>query len=168
MEITETNEPHIPAEPKGLLLLQDAQYAVYQSGKWANFLAIMGFIGSGFILLCGLLAGVMMSALSTLAGPAGRLPAGFGGIVSFFYVMIAAICFIISRHLYRFGSNIKTGIELQSAETVSIAFKNIHSFFKWKGVILIIILSIYIVAIIGFIIAAAAGISAYNVGGHQI
>lgn len=168
MEVTETNDAQIPAEPKGLLLLQDAQYAVYQSGKWANFLAIMGFIGSGLILLCGLLFGVMMSAISTFAGPAGRFPAGFGGIISFFYIAIAVICFIISRHLYRYGVSIKTGIELQSAETVSIAFKNIHSFFKWKGIILIVVLSLYILMIIGFIIAIAAGVSAYNLGGHQI
>ena len=167
MEQTETNEPQIPAEPKGLILLQDAQYALHQSGKWANFLAIMGFIGSGLVLLCGLFFGVMMSAISTFAGPRGRFPTGFAGIISVFYIAGAIICFIISRHLYRYAGSIKNGIEFQSAEQVSNAFQNLHSFFKWKGIILIVVLALYILMIIGFIITAAAGVSAFT-GGHQV
>lgn len=166
MEIDETKEPQIPAEPQGLILLQDAQYALHQSGKWANFLAIMGFIGAGLLMLCGLFMGVVMSAISTFAGPGGRFPAGFGAFFSIFYIGFAVIAFIISRHLYRYAGNIKTGVEMQSADQVSTAFKNLHSFFKWKGIILIVILSLYVLMIIVMIVAGIAGMSMY--GGHQI
>jgi hypothetical protein len=166
MEIDETKEPQIPAEPQGLILLQDAQYALHQSGKWANFLAIMGFIGAGLLVLCGLFMGVVMSAVSTFAGPGGRFPAGFGAFFSIFYIGFAVIAFIISRHLYRYAGNIKTGVEMQSADQVSAAFKNLHSFFKWKGIILIVILSLYVLMIIVMIVAGIAGMSMY--GGHQI
>jgi len=165
MEENETTEPQIPAEPQGLILLQEAQYALHQSGKWANFLAIIGFIGSGFMVLAGLFMGAMMSAVSSFASPSSPF-AGFGGLMSVFYIGIAVVYFIISRHLYRYAGGIKNGIEFQSAEEVSNALKRLHSFFKVSGIIVIVMISLYVLIIIGFIIAAAVGMSAYS-GGHR-
>jgi len=167
MEVNETNEPQNPAEPQGLILLPDAQYALHQSGKWANFLAIMGFIGSGFMVLGGLFTGVFMSAVSTFAGPSGGFPGAFGGLISVFYIGLAVIYFVISRHLYRYAGGIKNGIDFQSPDEVSKAFQRLHSFFKFNGIMVIIIISLYVLVVIGFIIAAVAGISVFN-SGHQI
>lgn len=166
MEIDEKKESLQPESPRELILTETAQYYLHQTSKWTKFLAIMGFIGAGLLMLCGLFMGVVMSAISTFAGPGGRFPAGFGAFFSIFYIGFAVIAFIISRHLYRYAGNIKTGVEMQSADQVSTAFKNLHSFFKWKGIILIVILSLYVLMIIVMIVAGIAGMSMY--GGHQI
>jgi len=167
MDITETNEPQIPAEPQGLLILEEAQYFLHQSGKWANFLAIMGFIGSGLFGVAGLVMGLAMSAASSFAGPNMHFPAAFGATFSIFYVGGAIIYFLISRHLYRYAGSIKMGVEFQNTDHVSKAFESLHSFFKWKGILLIVILALYVLAIIGVMIVGVAGMSMYG-GGHQI
>ena len=167
MEENETNEQIVPTQPDGLLILRDAQYALYQSGKWSYFLAIMGFIGSGLFALCGLFMGVVMSALPTFAGAGSKLPAGFGIFFSIFYIGGAFIYFLISRHLYHYAGGIKSGIEMQSTERISAAFKHLHSFFRWKGIILIVILSLYVLMIIVMIVVGAAGLSMYGQS-HQI
>ncbi len=166
MEITETTQQQPAEQPTGLLLLQDAQYVLHQSGKWANFLAIMGFIGSALFAIAGLFVGTVMSTLSALGGAAAAMPAGFGVLMSLFYILGAFIYFLISRHLYRYAGKIRTGIEMQSSEQVSAAFSSLHSFFKWKGIILIIILSLYVLMIIGVFVIGAAGLSAAGSGGQ--
>ncbi|MDB4925297.1 DUF5362 family protein [Mucilaginibacter sp.] len=169
METTETNEPHIPSVPIGILLLEDAQYYLYESGKWARFLGIMGFIGAGFLLLFGVFFGSAFSLLSHFRPmpyhygptpypmirpyPMMRFPMFFSGFMGFIYAGIAILCFFISLNLYQFGSTIKHAIEYKNSAQVSIALGKLNTFLKIKGVVVICVLALYALIIIGVIIA---------------
>ena len=160
METIETNEPLVPGEPKGMILTEEAQYFLHQSGKWARFLGIMGFIGSVFIAIIGLFFGTFMSVISQLKQQQMQyLPAGFGGVVAVFYILIGLLCFYISLKLYQFGSGIKDGIEWKNTDQVTKALGKLKSFFKIKGIILICVLSLYVLIIIGAIIVGVVGAS---------
>jgi hypothetical protein len=157
METTEINESHIPAEPKGILLLEDAQYFLHQAGKWATFLGIIGFIASGIIALGGIFLSLVFSMMPQLQGTA--LPfagmGAMGGIIGFIYILMAVFYFFISRYLYQFGERIKKGIEYSNANEVSGGLGNLKSFFKLSGVFVIVILSLYVLVIIGIIVFGA-------------
>lgn len=163
METIETNEPIIPGDPKGMILTEEAQYFLHQAGKWARFLGIMGFIGSVFIALIGVFFGTFMSVIAQLKQQQmDTLPAGFGGIVAVFYILIGLLCFYISLKLYQFGGGVRDGIEFKNSEQVSKALGNLKSFFKIKGIILICVISLYVLIIIGAIIVGIVGASMMN------
>jgi hypothetical protein len=95
----------------GLVLTPEAQTYLRESGKWANFLGIVGFVLCGFILIGALFAGAMMATMAKLApatGPAGILASMGGGFIAVIYLLIALIYFFFSLYLYQFGSKIKT------------------------------------------------------------
>ncbi|MDB5029449.1 DUF5362 family protein [Mucilaginibacter sp.] len=163
METNEINEPHIPSVPIGLLLLEDAQYYLHESGKWARFLGIMGFIGSGFLLLFGVFFSSAFSLFSHFRSmpyhygptphPIMRFPMFLGGFMGFIYAGIAILCFFIALNLYQFGSTIKHAIEYKNSAQVSIALGKLNTFLKIKGVVVICVLALYALIIIGVIIA---------------
>ncbi|MDB5004176.1 MAG: hypothetical protein JWQ34_2401 [Mucilaginibacter sp.] len=155
----ETNEPIIPAQPVGLVLLQDAQFFLHETGRWAKFLGIMGFIGSGFLMLLAFFFGAFMSAMSTLSPysqSTRHFPAIIGGVGGFIlYGSLAVVYFFISLNLYQFGDGVKQAVELGDSIQLSIAFGKLKLFFKIKGIILIAVLCLYGLIIIGGIIIAA-------------
>ena len=149
-----------PGETKGMILTEEAQYFLHQSGKWARFLGIMGFIGAGLVAIAGLFVGTIMSVFSRYQQT--PIPAAFGGILGFLYIIIAAFAFYISLKLYQFGNGIKDGIEWKNTEQVTKALGKLKSFFKIKGIILICVLSLYVLIIIGAIIVGIVGASMMN------
>src|ERR1700761_8982294 len=136
METTEMNEPLVPAEPIELKVLQDGQYYLLETGKWARFLGIMGFIGAGIVLLAAVFISTLLSLLPVY-GPT-QLPGFFGGILGFIYVTVAVIAFIISLNLYQFGKNIKQAVVFKDSLKLSLAFNKLKTFFKIKAIIIII------------------------------
>jgi hypothetical protein len=160
MEPIETNEPQIPGETIGMILTEEAQLFLYQSGKWARFLGIMGFIGSAFIAIVGIFFGTFMSLVANLKQQQVQyMPVGFSTVVAVFYILIGLLCFYVSLKLYQFGSGINDGIEWRNTEQVTKALGKLKSFFKIKGIILVCILSLYVLIIIGAIFAGIVGAS---------
>src|ERR1700748_2184634 len=97
MEETFTTEQQASEQPQGIILLQEAQSYLLGAGKWARFLGILGFIGTGFIVLCAFFIGTIMSVLSIFS-PAGMMAAAPGGVLTFFYILIAIFYFFVSLY----------------------------------------------------------------------
>jgi hypothetical protein len=146
MDEIEINATAIPDEPTGLLLLQDGQFYLEQAGKWARFLGIMGFIGSGIIAIVGFFFGTIMTVLSRYQ--ATHMPKIFGGALGFVYILIAVLYFFISLYLYQFGTRIKTAIDTANPIELSLASGKLKSFFKLLGIVTIVILSLNVLIIL--------------------
>jgi hypothetical protein len=157
MDITETTEPIVPAEPRGLLLLEDAQSFLHQSGRWATFLGILGFIGSALMALLGLFFGTLYSALSVYQQS--PMPAFFGSAMGVVYLVMAVFNFFIALYLYQFGVGIKRGIAIGDTVQVTHGLGKLKSLFKLAGITTIVIMSLYALVIIVMIIAAIIGVS---------
>lgn len=145
--IEQSNAEHLPA----LTLNEDAKYYLHQSGKWASFLGIMGFIATGFLVLGALFIGTIFSMVAKFQSS--PYPAGLGGLMSFVYMLIAAFYFFFSLYLYQFGNRIKDGILFHNELQISAALEKLKSFFKLWGVTTIVIISLYILMLIGIVIA---------------
>ena len=91
METSETFE-HAPGP--GISLSFEAQSYLREAGKWAVFLGILGFIGSGLILLGALFVSTFL-ALMAQYQPS-PYPAGIGSAISFVYVLIAVFNFFFA------------------------------------------------------------------------
>lgn len=142
-----------PKQAEGLILSEDAQYYLLIAGKWARFLGIMGFIGTAFVAIMALFMGAFMSAMSQFS-PAAR--AGFPtGLFSVIYIIIAVFYFFASMYLYQFGVKVKEGVNFGSAEYVTDGLGKLKSLFKLLGITTIVVLSLYILIIIGVVIFAS-------------
>ncbi|WP_214070162.1 DUF5362 family protein [Mucilaginibacter sp. dw_454] len=152
MEETFTTEPQTPEQPQGIILLQDAQSYLLSAGKWARFLGILGFIGTGFITLYALFFGTLMSAMSSFSptplSTMGAIPVGF---IIFYFILIGVFYFFVSLYIYQFGSRVRDGIMLASSITVTDGLGKLKSAFKLIGIMTIVFMILSVFIIIGVI-----------------
>ncbi len=105
------------------------------------------------ILMAIFLGGIMASA-GSMAGSAGMGALG-GGIISVIYVIVALLYFFPIYYLNKFAVNVKRAISSNDSAQMTEAFRFLKSHYKFIGILMIIMLSIY--ALI-FIISIFAGI----------
>lgn len=140
---TETDLQEQPHHEPDMVLSQEAQYYLQQAGKWASFLAIMGFIGCGLIVIVALFFIFAMSSRSGYSVV--QVMSIFAGII---YLGIAFLVFYINYKLYLFANNIQKGIAFVNNDMVTNATNKLHSFFKIKSIIVIVVITFYVLVII--------------------
>lgn len=118
--------------------------------KWSMFLAIIGFIGLGLMVIGSLIAVLFLSVFKT--------ESALGVSETLFIiplVAIAVIFFFPLLYLYRFSKH--TGIAVRTLDRSEMhkAFRNLRRYYVFIGILVIVILSIYVIGII----AAGASLS---------
>jgi hypothetical protein len=109
-----------------------------ETTKWGSFLAIMGYIGMGFLCL----AGFMVSIGFSLAGSS--IDVGFPfWVLGIIYIIMAIVYYFPVTFLYRFSKNLKQGLLAGSNDLVTLGFENLKSLFRFMGILTIVVLSIY-------------------------
>ncbi|MES2807232.1 MAG: DUF5362 family protein [Bacteroidota bacterium] len=168
MEENLTNEPtsnqsfDVPATPQpsaGIILAEDAQAYLVESGKWARFLGIMAFIGAGLMAILALFMGAIMSAMSSFPGAGG---AKFGGFLTVIYLPVAVLYFFIGLYLFQFGTRVRDGIAFGNSAQVGDGLGKLKSMFKLLGITTIVALVLYVLLFIIAIIAGAALFSGFK------
>lgn len=139
LDLQESSDLPLNAEMLGYLL---------SSAKWGTFMAIMGFIFTGFMVI-GALAFMLMGSNDLFPG----VGQGMLGVV---YLILAAIYFFPTLFLYRFSAQTKAAIRSGAESTMTDGLRNLQLLFKFTGILTIVMISIYAVMII---IGLVAGIS---------
>jgi len=146
--------------------------ALRQTRPWVLFLAILGIIGTGMMLLGGLfiLAGGAVAATqaASSAGPAG--PGAVGAGLAGGIMVVAAIMFIVMAGLYlfpiiklfKYAGAIARLTQSGAVSDLEDALQQQKSFWKFLGIMVIVIFVIYIIAIIAFIIFGAGVAGAFS------
>ena len=112
--------------------------------KWAMFLAIIGFIFLGLIVIIGLLAGTFLSAFSSGSK-------GLGIYESLLFIpilLIALVYFFPVLFLFRFSKHSSHAILQLDKLELSKAIKYLKYYFVYTGVLIIIVFSLYVVVLI--------------------
>ena len=94
----------------GFVITEASRSYLRETAKWAKFLAIIGFVMIGFMVLVGVFFGsIMGSAMSDLEDAG--LKAGVGtGAFGFIYIFIALLYFFPTLYLYRFATRTKQAV----------------------------------------------------------
>jgi hypothetical protein len=112
--------------------------------KWAMFLAIIGFIFLGLIIVIGLIAGTFLSAFSS-----GKTGLGVPeSVIMVIFLVLAVVYFFPVLFLFRFSKHTAHAVQILDKHELHKAIKNLKSYFVYLGVLIIIILSFYVVALI--------------------
>ena len=124
-----------------------------ETAKWTKFLAILGFVGIGFMVLGSL---VMLFAPSSLMSN-GDFPFGGKIFMMLLYLAFAVLYYFPISYLYQFSENTKKAIENNDNNAIRDAFEFLKSHYKFMGILTIILLAFYAIMIfIGLIGAGAA------------
>ena len=124
-----------------------------ETAKWAKFLAVVGFVLTGLIILVAIFAGSILSTLSR-SGEAPGMIAMSSGVLTITYLIVGGIYFFMSLYLYRFASNMQVALSAASQENLNISFHNLKNLYKIMGIITIVYLGILVIAMILGITAA--------------
>ena len=162
MDANETFEQ--PIAGPGIILNIEAQSYLREAGKWASFLGILGFIACALFLLTAFSISTIFTKIAAIA-PGGTAIAltGVAGFITVFFILIDVVYFFFALYLYQFGNKIKKGIMFTDNVHVTGALGKLKSFFKLWGIVTIIVTVLYILLIIGFIVA---GVSAASMMGR--
>ncbi len=129
-----------------------------EAAKWGKFLAIVGFVGCGFMLLGGLMIGVMSSTLSSqmeAMGGTGAATFYSSGIGTGLYIGMAVLYVFPCLYLYRFAGRMQEALHATDQGALNSSFANLKSMFKFMGIMTIIVIAFSILAFIFAIVAAA-------------
>lgn len=130
-----------------------------EAAKWGKFLAIMGFIFCGLLVLVALFAGTLMASMMSGFGGADTGSAGAavgGGIITFVYIIFALIYFFPCLYLFNFSAKMQAALRSNQQELLNTSFRNLKSCFKFMGILMIVMLAFWA---LGIIIAIGASIA---------
>ncbi len=154
------NEQAKPAV-KNLEITGDINAHLTEAGKWGSFLAILGFVFIGLMVMVGFVVSIVFAFLPSAAlggSPDFPFPTFLFGLI---YVVMGALYFLPLLYLFRFSSRVKQALKYQSQEKLSSAFQNLKAHYRFIGILMIVILALYVLM---FIVMIFAGLFAGMAG----
>jgi hypothetical protein len=130
-------ENNTPVE-NSLMSNMEINNYLMEASKWGKFLAIIGYVMMGLLVLVAI---VMMFSLSVLSQASqSKFPMGLVGLL---YILLAGIYYFPITYLYKFSAQMKQAIQLQNEHLLASGFQNLKSLFKFMGIFTIVMLSVY-------------------------
>jgi hypothetical protein len=151
--------PIVPEIPQntGVMLSEKMLRHLNDSSPWLQFIGILGYIGSGLLVIGGILGTIGFSAMSFLG--LGDFPFW---IIAVIYIPLGVLFFFPAHFTYNFGRKIRNYRFSNSTEDLELAFKNNKSLWKFNGIICTIYLAFIpftiIIGIIGGVAAVISGL----------
>lgn len=126
------------ASDEGLKITDDIRHYWQQTANWALFLAVLMFIGLGFMLL-GMFFGGLMSVNS------GTTEGVF--LVALFF-LYAALLFFPAWYYYKFSTLTKQAINTGDNNALEDGFDYLKRFYRFIGILVITIIALYVLFLI--------------------
>jgi len=147
-------ETIVPSTPGLFELSIDGTGHAYlkDAARWAKFLAIVGFIFCSFFLVFALLAGTLSDIFTSLGSQSFNMVARI--LITIFYSGLALLNFFPCLFLYRFAVKMQQALQDSNQEQLNSSFRNMRSFYRFIGVVMILSLCFWALALIGILLQA--------------
>jgi len=130
---------------QNLMLTEAAKEFLRETAKWAKFLAIVGFVFIGIVVIIALFAGsIMATAMASLdeVSPGGS--GVFGGtFITILYIGIGLMYFMPTLYLYRFATKTQKALLNENSQLLTGGIEQLKSCFKFIGILMIVVLAFY-------------------------
>jgi heme/copper-type cytochrome/quinol oxidase subunit 2 len=113
--------------------------------KWTTFLSVLGFIFLGLLIVAGLTTSLFLTTFKTQEANLG-IPES---VMIIILIVIGAIYFFPVFFLFRFSRNTRDAIQNLDGQKMAKGINNLRLYFTYIGIMVIIVLSIYVIALIG-------------------
>lgn len=127
---------------------------------WVRFFGVLLWIGVAFMLLASvamILGGSTMGAVMEKTNPG--LPSGFMAGIGALYILMAALYVYPALKIWKYGTWIGKLVASGSNADLEEALNQQRGFWKFIGIMMIILLVIYVIAI-GFMVVAGVAMAA--------
>lgn len=142
-------ESQLITQPAALMqITPEAVSFLATTAKWTKFLAIIGFIFSGFLILAGLVIALFFGTFSQEMENTDMMAYFTSGSIGIVYIIIAAIYVLPVLYLNNFSNGMSRAVRSGSTERLTYALHNLKRFFKFIGLLMIVMLVIYLIAIV--------------------
>jgi hypothetical protein len=142
-----------------LIIDEEAKAQLLETVRWTKFIAIIGFVFLGLLLLLAVAMGAGFSMMSEMSGMSEMR--GLGGALGVgmmvMYLLIALLYFFPIYYLYKYSVLIKPAIHSGNQEQFNLALSYQRRMYKFIGVLFLIVVAIYAIMFIFMIIGGVIG-----------
>ncbi len=134
------------------------QQQLAYASRWAKFLAIVGMVVCGILVLAGIVFFLLPApdfAPSTLRYRGYRRPGLSLGMMGCLYLIVATVHFFPALYLFQFAEKIKTALLSRDQDTLSVAFQKLKIMFRYSGIVIIVVVILYMLVFVFAIIRLA-------------
>ncbi len=124
-----------------------------KTAKWGKFLAILGFIIIGLLIIGGIAFGAIMGVVSDELSDSGFPFPPF--ILSIIYIVIAVVYLFPVIYLNSFSNQTIKAASMNDTPLLESAFNNLRKLFTFTGILTIVVMALYVVILIGAGVMAA-------------
>lgn len=121
---------------------------LYETAKWTRFLAILGFVFIGFMILAAVVMGPVLSFLNQDMAIAAANHNITSITIAAMYGVLAIIYFFPIYYLLQFSQGIIKAYKSDNEEKLNASFQFLKKHFTFIGIMLISVLVIYLLAFI--------------------
>lgn len=143
MSDTLDQEITISSDANSLEISNKIKLDLLSASKWCKFLAIVGFIGVGFMILGSL---GMFYASAAFNGSTQIM------VMAFIYLVLGLIFIFPTMNLLRYANHTTKCFGNGSQQDLELAVSNLSGFFKFMGVYIIVMIGVYLLAILAAVI----------------
>lgn len=151
MEIQDLQKVEIKNE---LVIDINIKTCLLEARKWTKFLAILGFIGIGFMVLVGIIIALTGNLISE-ANPTYQDLPFHTSFLGLFYTILALVYFFPILYLLNFSNKLKYALIRNHQPSLYKAFNNLKIHFKFMGILSIIMFVLSIILIMTITIIGA-------------
>lgn len=133
------------------------QIKVYlkEISNWTFFLSILGFIGVGFMVLAGIFVAALSGSIPEESNPYSQFGISMS-LIGMIYILLSLLYFFPILYLFNFSRKTKTAIESNRIEDFTAGFANLKSHYKFVGILAIVMIVLYLMALIGLVVFGAS------------
>ena len=139
-------------ELEELKLTSAAKRFLSETASWCKFISILGFIGIGIMVIFSFFTETIFNNTPQ----AQALPFDLGNVMTGVYLVLALVYLFPILYLFQFSTKMKKALQSKDDDVLALAFEKLKSHYKFIGVFSIILISLYILGIIGAIVAGIA------------
>jgi len=125
------------------------QQHLKETARWARFLAIVGFVMTGFIVLAAIFAGSIFSTLSSAAPELSIFPTAG---ITVTYLIVAGLYFFPCLFLFQSSQKLTLALQSGSSEELTLAFEKLKSFFRFVGIMTLVVVGLYALMLVFLIL----------------
>lgn len=138
-----------------------------ETARWGKFLAIVGFVSCGLIVIMAFVIGAIFSSslfsnLPRYSNGIGSNPFGFlgGAMIGGIYTILAAVYFFPCLYLYKFSVRMKAALSTSDQVKLNQSLKAQKYLFRYVGIVTIIGVALAAIEIVVIgVVASIASLS---------
>ncbi|HYV91697.1 MAG TPA: DUF5362 family protein [Chitinophagales bacterium] len=153
------SEPMMPSSHLEI----DSEEAAYlkETAGWAKFLAIVGLVFCGLIVVLAFFMNSVLSSIPNLSGTPFPMQ-GVGIMFTIIYLLLALLYFFPCYYLLNFATKMKNALLRHDQILLKHSLSNLKSCFKFFGIMTLVVIGFYALILIAVGIGMAVGLSSFG------